>query len=251
MRFLFFLLLLLSGFRVLHAEDEAKPIKLPPRQMRVLTVGEAPPFRQEIRDGVRIQLPAPPGSLPPVELDVMIASEKVREKELGGLRLRIGSISAPVTVPGGEVPLVLRLPKAGKDNQPWHRFQCPESGDFIIVMWRDRRINSWDKPSAYVMPANLPAGQASMINVAPAPVAVVYDAERIALSPLLPLMRPLKPGKPLGFQVGLPKGNTLQRLISRSLEQQPGQHSIVVFYRADGEKPRSPLGIEVIRLKAE
>jgi hypothetical protein len=141
------------------------------------------------------------------------------------------------------------LPETGEGDQPWYRFQCPESGDFVVVMWRDRQINSWDKPSAYVMPANLAAGQVSMINVAPGPIAVVYNSERIAMPPKRPVMRSLPPAKPVSFQVGLPKGNSLQRLITRSLEQGPGQHSIVVFFRNDGERPRTPLGIEVIRLK--
>ena len=251
MRFLFSLLLALSGLHLLRAEDEAKPTKSPPRNMRLLTVGEMPPFRQEIRDGVRYQLPAPPGSLPPVELDVMIPSADGKEKESGSLRLRIGSISAPVEVPGGAGPLVLRLPKTAPDSDPWHRLQRPESGDFVVVMWRDRKTNTWDKPSAIVVTASLPVGKVSLINVAPGPVAVVYELERIALPSLSSLSRPLKPGKPLKLQVGLPKGNALQRLVSRSLEQLPGQHSLVIFYRNDGEKPRTPLGIKVIRVKAE
>ncbi|MFC7338573.1 hypothetical protein ACFQY0_15365 [Haloferula chungangensis] len=250
MRFRLSLLLLLAAALVLRAEEEAKPVKTPPRQMRLLTVGEEPPFRQEIRDGVRYQLPAPPGSLPPVALEVSVASSEGKDEASGSLRLRIGSISAPVTVPGGGSPLLFRVPEAGQESEPWHRLQPPESGDFIVVMWRGQKDNTWDKPSSLVIPANLPPGKASMVNVAPGPLAVVYNSERIALPPLRPVMRPLSPDKPIGFQVGLAKGNGLQRLISRSLEQGPGQHSIVVFYRADGEKPRSPLGIEVIRVKA-
>lgn len=251
MRFRFSLLLLLAGVLVLRAEDEVEPVKTPPRQMRLLTVGEEPPFRQEIRDGVRYQLPAPPGSLPPGMLDVTVASAEGKEKESGSLRLRVGSISAPVTVPGGQSPLVFRVPKTAQESEPWYRIKPPESGDFIVVMWRGQKEDTWDKPSSYVIPANLPAGNASLVNVAPGPIAVVYNLERIALLPRRPVMRPLNPDKPISFQVGLARGNGLQRLVSRSLEQGPGQHSIVVFFRADGEKPRSPLGIEVIRLKGE
>ena len=251
MRFRLSLLLLLLGVQWLHAEDDAEPVKTPPRQMRLLTVGEEPPFRQEIRDGVRYQLPAPPGSLPPVELDIVVAAEEgKREKTSGSLRLRIGNVSAPIEVPGGAGPLLLRLPKSSPESEPWFRVERPESGDFLVIMWRGRKENTWDKPSGFVMPAGLAGGNASLINVAPGPVAVVYGAERIALPPLHPLMRPLKPGKPLPLQVGLPMGEGLKRLVSRSVEQLPGQHSIIVFYRADGEKPRSPLGIEVVRMQA-
>ncbi|MEP4078299.1 hypothetical protein [Haloferula sp.] len=252
MRFHLFLLLALAGLQGLRAEDESRPTKTPPRQMRLLTVGEMPPFRQEIRNGVRYQLPAPPGSLPPVGLDVMIPSSDGRDKQSGSLRLRIGSISAPIEVPGGVGSVVLRLPESEPESEPWYRIERPESGDFIVVMWRGRKDNTWDKPSAFVMPANLPAATVSLVNVAPGPVAVVYGSEKIALPPLRPVSQPLRPirrgEKPLHLQVGLPKGDNLQRLVSRTLEQQPGQHSLVVFYRNDGEKPRSPLGVKIIRL---
>lgn len=251
MRFLCLFFVVVAGLHGLGAEEESNPAKTPPRQMRLLTVGEEPPFRQEIRDGVRYQLPAPAGSLPPPALAVIALSKDGTEKESGLLRLRIGSISAPVTVPGGAGQLVLRLPDTEAGGEPWQRIQRPESGDFLVVMWRGAENNTWEKPSSFVVSTRLPAEQASLINVAPGPVAVVYDSEKIALPRLKILRRPLPAGKPLGFQVGLPQGNTLQRLVSRSLEQPAGHHSIVVFYRADGERPRSPLGMEVVRLKAE
>lgn len=249
MRLLLGFLVLLMGSNLL-ADDAEGPTKEPLREMRLLTVGEMPPFRQEIRDGVRYQLPAPPGSLPPTEVDVRIPSADGKEKKGESIRLRIGNISAPVKVPAGKGALVMRVAESASEGKPWLRLERPESGDFIVVMWRGQRNNSWDEPSAFVMPTNLGEGQASLINVAPGNIAVVYGGERLALRPLSPLTRPLDPGRPLGLQVGLAKADTLQRLISRSIEQPPGHSSIVVFFRNDGEKPRSPLGVKVIRVKA-
>jgi hypothetical protein len=178
----------------------------------------------------------------------MVATVDGEEKECGSLRLRLGDITAPVEIPAGQSSLAIRLPKTEQTREPWCRIQAPESGDFIVVLWRDLRNNSWNEPSSYVFRASLQPERASLLNVALRPVAVVYESERIALPPLRPVVRPLKSGKPLAFQVGLPMGNTLRRLVSRSLEHPPGCHSLVVFYQADGEKPRSPLGIEVVRL---
>ncbi|MEM9237940.1 MAG: hypothetical protein AAGB14_14295, partial [Verrucomicrobiota bacterium] len=73
MRWFLFLLLMLPGS--LTWAEEGEETKPPPRQMRLLTVGERPPFRQEIRDGVRYELPPPPGSLPPVELEVSVPTK--------------------------------------------------------------------------------------------------------------------------------------------------------------------------------
>lgn len=251
MRLLLLFLLMVFGSFAVCAEEETEKTKAPPRQMRLLAVGERPPFRQEIRDGVRYELPPPPGSLPPVELEVSIPTEDGKEEESGSLRIRLGSISPAIEVPGGEGQVVLRPPGGDAGTRPWSRFKRPEGGDFVVILWRGAKPGTWDEPTAFVVPTELSPGKATLVNVAPGPVAVVYQNERIALPPARPILRDLLPDKPLGLQVGLPKGNRLQRLVARSIEQGRGQHSMVVFYRADGEKPRSPLGIKVVRLGAE
>ena len=51
---------------VLSAQEVPAPpaggTRRPPRHLRVLAVGESPPYRQEVRDGVRYEMPPPPGS---------------------------------------------------------------------------------------------------------------------------------------------------------------------------------------------
>jgi hypothetical protein len=251
MRLLLLFLLMLPGTLMVCAEEGAEAKKAPPRQMRLLTVGERPPFRQEIRDGVRYELPPPPGSLPPVELEVSIPTDDGKEEESGSLRIRLGSISPAIQVPGGAGEVVLRPPGGDAGSRPWSRVKRPENGDFVVILWRGAEPGTWDEPTSFVMPTELPPGKATLVNVAPGPVAVIYQEERIALPSGRPILRSLLPGKPLGLQVGMPKGNRLQRLISRSIEQGRGQHSLVVFYRADGDKPRSPIGIKVVRLGAD
>lgn len=248
MRLFLLLLLMLPCTHVLHAEEEEA--KVPPRQMRLLTVGERPPFLQEIRDGVRIELPPPPGSLPPVELEISVPTEEGKEKKSGELRLRLGSISPPIEVAGGKGQVILRLSGGDEGAKPWCRIVRPESGDFVVVLWRDQEAGTWEQPAAFVVSTDLPPGKATLVNVAPGPVAVVYDAERIGLAPGRPSLRDLVPGKPIGLQVGLQQGGQFKRLVSRSLEQGGREHSLVVFYRADGVKPRSPLGIKVVRVAA-
>ena len=84
------LLLILALLVVsVHAEEAPKTgdtksdqseRKRPPRNLRILPVGESPPYRQEIRDGVRYELPPPPGSVPPMEVS-FVASETEKARK--------------------------------------------------------------------------------------------------------------------------------------------------------------------------
>ena len=48
-----------------------------PRELRLLPVGDMPPFRQEIRDGVRYELEPDPGSEPPQMISIPLTKKKV------------------------------------------------------------------------------------------------------------------------------------------------------------------------------
>jgi hypothetical protein len=90
-----------------------------------------------------------------------------------------------------------------------------------------------------------------LVNVSSAPVAVVLGEERLGLPPGRPVVRNLPPGKPLAFQLGMQlRSGAMKRISSTSLEQQPGERSLVVLYRSDGIKPRQPIGMQIIRESA-
>jgi hypothetical protein len=222
------------------------------RSVRFLAVGDPPPYRQEVRDGVRRQLPPPPGSIPPRELLVDIAAAD-RERPPESLRLQLGRMSAPLPVPAGESPLRLRPADSGADARPWLEVRPPPGADFTVVLWRRDPRSGWDEePRALVLPGSAPAGTLTMVNLAEVPVAVVLGTEKIGLPPRLPQRRPLPPGKPLGFQYALSDGEgRLVRQFAASLEQPAGDRTLLVIYRADGEKPRRPLGLLQHRERAD
>ena len=44
--------------------------KLPPKYLRLVPLGELPPWKEEIREDRRIQLPPEPGQMPPGKIEV-------------------------------------------------------------------------------------------------------------------------------------------------------------------------------------
>lgn len=244
-----FLVLLLIPAAPLAAEGEAADPeesggKSPPRQVRFLPVGDMPPFRQEIRDGVRYELEPPPGSIPPREIVPGFG-----EGESGrGVALQLGRISAAAPLPAGAGPLILGRSDSAS---PWLSLKRPEEGDILVVLWRDPAGRTWDRARALVLPDGpgvSPPGSVHLLNLSPATVAVVLDAERIALPANRPLHRRFEPGKDRSLQIGLPDGKGgLNRFHASSLAINRGERTWILVYRADGVAPRQPVKVSVFR----
>ncbi|WP_193210888.1 hypothetical protein [Luteolibacter marinus] len=218
------------------------------RTVRFLAVGDLPPFRQVVENGVRRELPPPAGSIPPSKISLSLADDG--ESELGSSSLQLGRVSAPVVFEEGAEDLVIRDAAAG--GTPWVKVKPPESGDFLVVLFRDPEAKSWSRAKASVVPEGDQPGKATVLNVAPGPLAIVYGEDKIALVPGKPLVRNLAGGKPVSFQIGMPvAGGKLKRVSSMSLEQEAGERTFVVIGRADGIQPRQPLKVTVIRSAAE
>lgn len=249
-------LLVALGVSIGSAQDEP----LPPRTVRILPLGDPPPFRQEIRNGIRYELPPPPGSVPPLRVEFTAAnSEGAAQKveyeidnaEEPGLRLRLNDISTRVTLPGEAMTVVLEVEEAN-----WHRFQLPEGGDFLLVMWRDPEEKTWDKARSRLVPdgvAKFKAGDLRFINVGPVTTRIeIGRQEKFEMAPGKAVLRSM------GVSSGTPTTAFYQdsrggwrRLWSSALVQNRGERSTVAIYRADGEKPRRPLKLIAIRERAK
>jgi hypothetical protein len=90
MRSLLFLLPLLAG---LAAAQEA-----PTASLRLLALGELPPFRQEIRDGVRRELDPPAGSVPPRMLEAGLPAAAEQDAKAPAFRLQFAMPGQPAKV---------------------------------------------------------------------------------------------------------------------------------------------------------
>ncbi|MCU0795523.1 MAG: hypothetical protein MUF31_06255 [Akkermansiaceae bacterium] len=225
------------------------------RRMWILPVGEAPPFRQVVEDGIRRELPPPPGSLPPRAVEIRAAEQEADEesddREGKSIVLALGRLSGPVMVAGGAKKLrVVDAGKEGGEAKPWLEFTTPESGDLVVVLWRGGE--SWDEANSRVLPATWSVGSVVFANVSPAAVGLEWRGERPGLKPGQVLRSEI--GKtvpaPLVASVVGEKGRSL-RLARRSIEQSPEEASLVVFFRADGWRPRAPVKMVVIRMRTK
>lgn len=254
------LLLILALLAVsVHAEEAPKADvtkgeqaekKRPPRNLRILPVGESPPYRQEIRDGVRYELPPPPGSVPPMEVS-FVASET----EKSGCILRMGMVSEAIPVLEGPAPVVLRNgPTTAEKAPPWITLNLPETGNVLVIVWRSDQ--GWAKPQWIVLgdgPEAYPAGTVRVINVSPARVA-------LEAGPLPRLVvDSVKTGRvAVGASAGLPfrlfyqdpRSSEWKQFRNSGLAQASGERTTFVVYRADGVAPVEPLKTIILRERA-
>ena len=251
-------LLLLAPFALLVCEAQEKT-KDPPRTLRILAVGDSPPFRQEIRNGIRYELPPPEGSVPPARVQIGVSDEEGKKKQSevenedpkkAGLPLRLNDISRQLTVPNAAVTVRLLV-----EGRSWHSLELPEGGNYLAILWREPKAKSWEKARSILVRdggSRFAAGTVRFINIGPAAVGfTVGEGERIEV----------RPGKvafeALGFSQGTPAQALYQdpkrgwrRFWSSALVQNRGERSTVVVYFADGEKPRRPLKLIALRERA-
>lgn len=221
----------------------------PARQVRFLALGESPPFQQEVRGDVRYEIEPAAGSIPPREVLLAFGGERSEP-----MRLVLGEISLPVEAPSGTGPLVLGLRGEARDAEPWLRLTRPESGDFLVLLWRDSKQGSWQRVRALMVPddaLNAPAGSVRYINVSTATVGIKVGAENLALEAGKMFKRTVAVGVEQTFEVLLPDTTgALKRLHSGVVLQNPGERSLVLVYLADGVGRRRPLKVTVQREQA-
>lgn len=258
------LLPLLAGIATAQTpagKKEDKPEK-PARQIRFLPVGDLPPFRQEIRDGVAYELPPPEGSVPPRWLVLGAEDKKDKDKNKGSAEgadekpaepfLRLNQLTEGFKIPEGAGPLALRAKGDDGKAEPWLMLQRPEQGDILAILWRDNgNKGTWAKPRFMLLPdgaVEAPAGKVRFVNVSPVTVGVAFGEEKIALVAGKTYQRPVEVGKDLPFQLGaMDAANKFTRFQSDVITQNPNERTLVLIYRADGEQPRRDLKSNVIR----
>lgn len=210
------------------------------RRLRVLAVGDVPPFRQEIRNGVRYELDAPKGSVPPRTVGVFAEG-----LEKGQLDLQLKRISTEVVVPGAGLGVALRA-----EGTPWHLLKVPEGGDVLAVLWRDFTEGSWDKARSLTLRdgPEFGGGQVRFVNICPMKVGVLLGDQRILLERGAVVTRKVgvTDGLPIQISFALPQGGS-KRAYSSAFVQNRGERATVVVYRADGENPRSPVKVIILR----
>ncbi|MEI7909841.1 MAG: hypothetical protein WCK77_09420 [Verrucomicrobiota bacterium] len=236
-RILFLVALTLAAGHGQGADGADKPP--PPRSLRLLPLGESPPFRQIVTDGVRYEQEPEPGSIPPRQIRFGEGDKPTL------LRLNLGRATEPIKIPAGTAAVLLREATAPNDPalKPWLTLHPPETGDVLAVLWRDPGTR-WTLPRSLLFAdtaAALPAGSIRIVNLLPVDAALIFAEERVILPPGKALIKPLATGTDLPVQIAFKNATgQFQRFYSGAVLLNPNERAQIFIHRADGEKPRLP-----------
>jgi hypothetical protein len=238
--------LLFTGLTILFAAADlpAQDTTAAPRKIRLIAVGDPPPFQQEYRDGVRHESEAPPGSIPPRQVEL---SASAGSKET--VKLALGETTPPIEVPGEAARVSLQ---AG--GQVWHAVNLPEGGDYLVILLRDPGSKKWDKARSILVPegaGKFDEGDIRFISLTAAPLRFQIKGAAAFEVPA---------GKTITRKLGVATGaETLahyrdpekgwKKLWSSALIQNRGERTTVLVYAADGINPRQPLKLVALREK--
>lgn len=223
--------------------------EVPPHRLRLLAVGNPPPFKQEIRDGARYELPAPEGTIPPrtVKLPTISEDGTPGEGEGASIRLSLGQTTTPVTF---TTPKSGRLSIRSDKGLKWLDLPLQQCGASLALIWRGGK--DWNEARAIVVADDSAArmeGNVHFVNLTAAPMAIVIGTEKIRLEPGKTFIRTMTPGNaalPLEISYPLPSGG-LKSCHSSSLEFNRGSFHRLIIYAADGKDPRIP--VKVLQLE--
>lgn len=233
-RWVAFILMVAPGMAPAQEEPVAE------RRLRVLAVGDVPPFRQEIRNGVRYELEAPAGSVPPREVEVFAEGAGK-----GILDLKLKQVSGEVVIPGSGLEVSLR-----DGDKPWHSVKVPEGGDALAVMWRDFKGGTWDRARSVALRdgPGFAGGEVRFVNICPVAVGVILGKERFVVEKGAVVKRKVGvvDGIPIYISYSKPRGGS-ERVYSSAFVQNRGERTTVVIYRADGKEPRKPVKSIILR----
>ncbi|KAB2641361.1 MAG: hypothetical protein DVB25_02025 [Verrucomicrobia bacterium] len=228
-----------------HAQEGGGvPPGPPPRGLRLLPLGEPPPFRQEVRDGVRYELEPALGSIPPRQIRFGAGAAATL------VRLNLGRASEVLKIPGGSDPVVFRDATAPDDPalRPWLTIIAPDTGNVLAVIWREPG-SRWNLPRSLVFAdsaAALPAGSLRIVNLLPVEAALVFGDNRLILQPGKSLVKSLSVGTDLAIQIAFKNSSgQYQSFYSGAVLLNPNERAQIFIHRADGEKPRCPAKVVI------
>lgn len=213
--------------------------------LRLMALGELPPFRQEIRDGVRRELDPPEGSIPPRVLEAALPAAMEKDAKAPVFRLQLSMAGQAQKVFPADGKVKLREPGQGE----WIEVPCPSGARTLAVLWRPG--DSWSKPKVLALPDIAPDHDPRMfrfVNVAPQSVGVVFGEKRYQLETLKALSVTLPAGtKGTGVTVLYPDaGGALKPCFSALAEPRAGIATQYFIHRTDGASPRRPVSVTPI-----
>jgi hypothetical protein len=227
---------LLLAATTAFAQEEA-----PKHTLRILPLGDPPPFRQEVRGGVRYEIPAPEGTVPPREIMLSANLPEGAEKKEWPLRLRLGTVSPELVVPMPQDGTITVKTAAGA---PWVNIPLSKATSTLALVWRTGK--SWNEAARVIaIPDDTKEGDFRFVNLTAKPMAVTWGEQKLKLNPATTMVQRMPEGAkalPLTIQYPAPEGG-LKPCFSTQIERMPGTRQQFVIYAADGEKPKLPVKV--------
>lgn len=213
----------------------------PLQKLRLLPLGDPPPFRQEVRDGVRYEVDAPAGSQPPAKvlLEGMVTAA---HQPTHTLRMTLGRATSDLSVPQAKVIFGLQ----NEDGTAWANVRPHSSGSSLILLWKSGR--SWSDVGHLA----LDDSQATHVdyafhftNVTAAKMGVILGKEKLLLEPKSTFTRIVKENTLCSIVYMLP-GNTVKTCFQSELAGTVGSHQRLIVYPTNSATSRNPAKVLVM-----
>ncbi len=230
-------LLLLLIPALASAQDKDKPAK---HTLRLLPLGDPPPFLQEVRNGVRYEIPAAEGTIPPRTLELHIPVEK--GEETSQLRLRLGSASSPLEFPLPETKIV----EARQGNNVWAKIPLSTSEASLALVWRGGA--DWSKAGVMTIPdgkADRSKGDCRFVNLTAKPLGLIWGTERLKLEPRTTLVRSIPAGtEDLAVSILFPDAkNNPRPCLATQISRRADKLQQFFIYASDEKEARMPVKV--------
>ncbi|WP_035610749.1 hypothetical protein [Haloferula sp. BvORR071] len=228
------LLLLSLSSSLLCAQEQTAPR----HTLRVLPLGDPPPFLQEVRNGVRYELPAPEGSVPPRDLQLAATMEG---KEPLKLRLRLGSASTPLTFPLPETKVI----EVRNGSSTWLKIPLSTSEASLALIWRGGP--DWSKAGVMTIGdgATDRQGDCRFVNLTAKPMGLVWGKQRLKLEPRTKLLSSIPAGteeQELSILYSDAQGN-LRPCLATKVTPKADKLQQFIIYASDEKDPRTPVKV--------
>lgn len=206
------------------------------KHVRFLPLGELPPWKEELVEGVRKQIKAPPGALPPKMLSVPNGDDDFQKKDLvlrqpSGL-MTFGEKTSGLKIFKGEQPA----------GAPWLSSPMPSSVFSLGVLFRDNADMTWNSPKMLMLADDsqaFPAGNIRFVNVSDLKAIVKVGKKSEIVPPGKTLIKPLKEGVNPVLAGYYDKNGAVVMIFQNSIRLLQNQRVQAFFYKGQGLKPRT------------
>ncbi|MGC6466561.1 MAG: hypothetical protein ACON38_15845 [Akkermansiaceae bacterium] len=206
------------------------------KYVRFIPLGELPPWKEELIDGVRVQQEAPPGAIVPKSIAIPDGEDDVRRVDL--------NLRQPTKLMAfSEGTTALRLYKGEQaTGTPWLSSPMPTSKHSYGILFRDNANMTWDSPKLMMLRDDaqaLPAGSIRFVNVSDHKTIIKVGKKSEVIQPGKSLVKELKEGANPILAGYYEKDGRVVMIFQNTVRLLKGQRVQAFFFKGQGVKPRT------------